>query len=139
MTRVVEFADGFSSADEPVVSGTSVDYEIDNNISTFTNLGFSFDESNETSAIIEIEIERIDDSDTYRANGSMTAYYDGSDWGLTFGLFSGNNMLSDSDVSSDLKTAIQITNVGVMQYKTGNMTGGNYEGKVKVSITRFSA
>lgn len=139
MTRIVEFADGFSSASEPVVSGTSVEYEIDNNISTFTNIGFSFDESNETSAILEIEIERIDDSDTYRSSGSVTAYYDGSDWQLTFGLFSGDNIISDSDVSTDLKTAIQITTAGVMQYKTGNMTGGNHEGKIKVLTTRFSA
>lgn len=140
MTRLIEFADGFTSASAPSIAGNSAEnYPLLNNQAAFVNItGLDFDETITTTAFIALEIERSDATPAlYRQSMTLIASYDGSAWLLEAGSFIGDEMLADS-VASPQFVQLQMSG-GQVQYKSGNMVGGTYAGEFKFSITRISA
>jgi len=140
MTRIVDFADGFTSASAPSISGGSLEtYTLSNNQASFTNTGLSFDSSTHTSAFIDFELLRTDATPSYYSqSGKIIAAYDGTAWSIEFGNFIGDEIVADS-LASAFNVQFQITSLGVIQYKSGNMTGGSHSCEWKLAVTRISA
>jgi hypothetical protein len=135
MTRVVDFSDGFVSASPPV-SQTLVDvFDIDNDDSGNLTL---FDETIATSAIVDYELERSDSFGDFRQVGRFICYYDGSDWQIGFGMYSGDNLINDP-LASPQDVTISISVGGQLSYLSNEMTGTGYSGSIKLAITRFKA
>jgi hypothetical protein len=137
MTRLVSFADGFTSASSPTVTGSEQEtYVLANNTASATNItGFLLSSSECKSAFGDFEIERVDSLNEYRMAGSFIAYYDGSAWAVDFGSFSGDNLLVDS-ITNTSHVILTITSAGQLQFQTGNMAGTGYVGKIRVSLTK---
>lgn len=146
MPRVVDFADGFYSASAPVVTGGQQErFEILNNANNESledsngNL-FEIDSIEYLSAFINYELVREDDSDSFIQSGQMQMVCVDGVWQLTFGNYDGDRMLLDS-VSSPQDVSFAVTNnsgVGGISYSSGDMTGTDYEGVLRMSITRIA-
>lgn len=135
MVRIVDFADGFSSATNPDIGSPNLEeYTLTNNQATFANIaGLLFDEAEELSVFMDYELERVGSS-TYRQAGSMQAIYNGS-WSLIFGNFSGDELIQD--VITNQQEVIFSLSGGQMQYKTGNQPG-HTQSKLKLNIVRIT-
>ena len=93
--RIVSFADGFTSASEPSISGPSSEvYSLSNNQSLTNITGLIFNSSIYKSVFFDYEIERIGTS-TYRQTGSLMASFNGS-WSLTTGNYQGDSIIEDT-------------------------------------------
>lgn len=139
MTRVVSFADGFTSASMPnVATAGQEQYDIANNVSTLTNIA-GLDFSSYTSVFIDFEIYREDAADSFRQAGRMTITKDGADWIFNLGNYQGEDLLrlGDEVMTAPEEVFLWITPAGQMQYKTGNMSAVSYLGKLKLQITRI--
>jgi hypothetical protein len=138
MTRIVDFADGLTSASPPDISGGSIEeYEIENDQSTFADLGISMDEAEHVSAFGSIVLTREDDSPSYYTQTvDFKVIWDGSEWVLEFGSYVGDSVIEET-LDSDFGIEFQMSG-GDLQYKSGDMSGGSYVGSAKVSITRIS-
>lgn len=135
MTRIVDFSDGFTSNSPPSSQIVLEIFDLNNNTSGDLIL---FDESIATSAIIDYEIERSDSLGDFRQVGRFTCYYNGADWLIDFGMFSGDSLIQAS-VTSVEHVVLAISTAGQLSYTTGNMTGAGYTGSIKMGITRFKA
>jgi hypothetical protein len=101
-------------------SSTSIKYPLLNN-QTLTNVtGLSLDSTVEKSAFFKFEIERIGGSE-FRQTIDAQAVYLGSSWTLTFGLYSGSEIVQDSLISDESIT-LSIDSSGQFQYSSGNLT-----------------
>lgn len=141
---IVTFADGFSSATPPNVTGQVQEkYILANNMSAFANLnGLIFDSTKIRSAFASFEISRQHDVATvetvHRETIEMTFIFDGTSWGYTYGLQSGVDMVHDDLGANDYDVSIGIdVTTGQVRYKTNSMTGDNYEGVLLASILRM--
>jgi hypothetical protein len=136
LPRIVQFSDGFTSASAPVVSGGSQEnYTLLNN-QTGTNItGFILDSNLYKSAFIDAEIER-NGSSSYRQTIQIQLYFDGSDWNLTTGNSSGDDILNPS-ISSPEMITLFIDSLGQVSYDSGNLAG-HTSSKLKLSIVRIS-
>jgi hypothetical protein len=134
--RVLTFADGFVSASPPDVEGRDQEsYNLLNN-QTNTTL-FSIDSAQYKSAFLDFELSRSDVSDSYVQTGSITLFFDGTNWIFSFGLTQNDEIISDS-LDNPFNVVFSFTNalgVGTLKYSSGNM-GASYNGKLKVLITR---
>lgn len=140
MSKIIDFADGFTSATAPNISGDSPEvYSLLNNRSTFTPVsGLIFNSANETSVFMLAEIERKDNTPlVYRQSISLIAAFNGSIWTLEPGSYIGTSIVADS-LANSYNMQLQM-NGGQVEYKTGNMTGGGATTKLKLSVTRISA
>lgn len=142
--REISFADGFTSNTEPSSSGVSLEpYQILNNQSSLTNVpGLNFG-GDLTSVFVNYELERKHTvalvEVAFRQVGSFVAVKSDSGWSLNFGSYSGDDIISDS-ISGPSKTVLSIdSSSGQIQYQSGEMTGDNYSGALKLSITRIQA
>ena len=137
MTRIVQFADGFSSAGAPVIAGGSQEnYTLLNN-QTGTNItDLIFDSALYRSAFLSAEIERLGSSE-FRQTIEIQLFWDGADWNLTTGNSSGSDILNDSIISTD-QVVLHIDSSGQISYDSGNLSG-HTSSKLKLSIVRISA
>lgn len=139
MSRIVTFADGFTSNTEPLVEGSAqLEYTLLNNQASFVDTGLEFDELVNSSAILDCEIERKDGSNTYRQIINITASFNNGQWFLNLGQWSGYELIKDAlSLGPDVVLTIGAVS-GKVQYMTSNMSG-HVSSKLKVSITRISA
>lgn len=134
--RILTFADGFVSTSPPDVEGRDQEtYNILNN-QTETTL-FSIDSAQYKSAFIDFELSRSDSLGSYVQTGSITLFYDGSNWIFTVGITQNDEIISQS-LDEIYNVVFSFTNalgVGTLKYSSGNM-GESYTGKLRTLITR---
>ncbi|MCS6281478.1 MAG: hypothetical protein HUM72_12670 [Dolichospermum sp.] len=136
MTRVVSFADGFTSATSPVVSGASQEnYTLNNNQSTSDIAGLIYSSSQYKSIFIDYELERVG-STTYRQAGSFLAVFNGT-WTLTFGNFQGDSIIEDTLLNTYSVVLSIDSSTGQIRYSSGNQVG-HTSTKFKVYSTKVS-
>lgn len=137
MTRIVSFADGFTSASAPSISEENQENYILNNNQTVTDvIGLLFDSSNYKSVFFDYEIERIG-STIYRQTGSFIAVFNGS-WSLSFGNYQGDTILEDT-LANPYSVVLTInSSTGQIRYSSGNQPG-HTSSKLKVYPTKVSA
>lgn len=138
MTRIVSFADGFTSSSAPVVSGGAQEnYNILNNQVSSLAL-FTIDSADYKTAFISFELEREDVADEFRQSGSIVLHYDGANWVYTLGNYQGDDIINTS-IDTPEQVVFEITTslgVGSFKYTSGNM-GASYTGKLKAFTTRI--
>lgn len=134
--RVLTFADGFVSTSPPDVEGRDQEsYNILNN-QTNTTL-FSIDSTQYKSAFIDFELSRSDSLGSYVQAGSITLFYDGTNWLFSVGITQNDEIISES-LDEPYNVVFSFTNslgVGTLKYSSGNM-GASYTGKLRTLITR---
>jgi hypothetical protein len=133
MTRVVTFADGFSSVSPPQTVVAVEQYNILNN----TTLGsiLTLNSTFYKSVFFDYELRRSSSLGTFLQAGSAIASYNGS-WSLSFGNFQGDDIIK-SIPSLPEEVNIQLNSVtGELKYDSLNMTGTGYTGTLKLSIVR---
>jgi hypothetical protein len=137
VTRIVSFADGFTSASAPSISEENQENYILNNNQTVTDvIGLLFDSSNYKSVFFDYEIERIG-STIYRQTGSFIAVFNGS-WSLSFGNYQGDTILEDT-LANPYSVVLTInSSTGQIRYSSGNQPG-HTSSKLKVYPTKVSA
>lgn len=127
MTRIINFADGFTSASAPDVEGTSLEsYDILNNT---TGTLFTVLPAETTSIFASYELSRS----TYVQGGSFVAVYD-SGWTIQQGNYIGDDLIQDT-ISNPQEIRLYFSG-NDLKYDSGNI-GSN--GKLKLSITRVTA
>lgn len=138
MTRIVNFADGFTSATAPQVAGAvQENYIILNN--ELTGTLFTLDSSLNKTAFVNYELIRKNDLESYTQNGSLIMAFDGTSWLLTEGNFQGNSMITQEFTTDPLSLILTLDTVtGALTYSSGNMIGANYIGTFKLNIVRIS-
>jgi hypothetical protein len=141
MSLIVNFADGFTSASAPTITGGSgpqETYVISNNISSPTNItGLVFSSTSFRSFFANFRLTRTDTVTSVEQTGTLIGHYDGSAWTLTFGNYDGDSIVASSLVAVT-DVVFTITSGGQVQYTSGNMVGGTHTGSLKLAITRIS-
>lgn len=136
MTRLINFPDGFTSSSAPVVSGGAQEnYDILNNQTGTALTGFILNPSLYKSAFATAEIER-NGAASFRQIIQLQFIYDGSDWILTTGNSTGDDLLNSSITSPEM-ISLSIDSLGDISYSTGNLPG-HTTSKLKLSIVRIS-
>lgn len=136
MTRVVTFPDSFTSSSAPSIAGGSQEnYPILNNQAGTALTGFILDSSLYKSAFATLEIER-NGAASFRQIIQLQFVYDGTDWILTTGNSTGDDLLNPSITSPEM-VSLSIDNAGDITYSTGNLSG-HTSSKLKFSIVRIS-
>jgi hypothetical protein len=134
--RIITFADGFVSTSPPDIEGR--DQESFNLLNNQTNTTlFTIDSAQYKSAFIDFELTRSDVSNSYVQTGSITLFYNGTNWIFTFGLTQNDEIISEA-LDNAYNVVFSFTNalgVGTLKYSSGNM-GASYSGKFKILITR---
>lgn len=138
MPRIVTFADGFVSASEPPVEIQEPEvYSISNNSSG--NI-FSINLTTYKSAFAEYQLTRKTNLGEFIQIGKLSIFHDGANWNMAFGVYNGNDLIvPDIESPEQVKLTIStIGGIGTLSYESGNMTGTNYAGSLKLFITRIS-
>ncbi len=135
MTRLISFADGFTSASAPSVSDLPMDaYPLANNVSALTNItGLDF--SAYSSVFAECEVERIDSNGTNRQVIDIKFSKNATVWSMDFGSWRGSDLIQPALTSIE-SVVISITGAGQVQYQSGNMTGTGYIGNFKFNFIK---
>jgi hypothetical protein len=137
VTRIVSFADSFTSASAPVISGANQEnYVLLNNQAVTNIVGLLFDSSIYKSVFFNYEVERIG-SATYRQVGSFIAAFNGT-WSLSFGNYQGDQIIDDSLVVPQNITLSINASTGQVSYSSGNQPG-HTSSKIKLYIVKVSA
>lgn len=144
MTRIVSFADGFTSSSSPdVAGGTQYNFPILNNQTVATPLTdengdvLVLDLAKTKSAFIKCEISRFDDEDSYLQAIDLKIIHENTGWKLEPGNYIGADVLQLSDIVSDKDLVIILDpDTGEFSYLSGNMAGDNPEGMLKLIITK---
>lgn len=136
MTRIVSFADGFTSASAPVVAGAEQEnYTLANNQALTNITGLIFDSSAYKSVFVDFEIERIGSS-TYRQSGSLILSYNGT-WSITFGNYQGDPIIEDV-LTEDYGITLSVVGAtGQVQYSSNNLSG-HTSSKIKLYVVKVT-
>ena len=140
MSRVLSFADGFTSSSAPTLAGGSIleTYVIAN--AATSGALFTIDKTLYKTYFADYELRREDVSNKYIQSGSVVFINDGTNWSISLGVFTGTDMMRDSSESLvspyDVKLSINAS-TGVVTYDSGTM-GGTYSGTLKLNITRIT-
>lgn len=136
MTRVVSFADGFTSASAPVIAGAEQEnYTLLNNQALTNITGLSFDSASYKSVFIDFEVERIGSS-SYRQSGSMILVYNGT-WSMTFGNYQGDAIIEDV-LTEDYGITLSVVGAtGQIQYSSNNLPG-HTSSKIKLYVVKVT-
>lgn len=137
MSKILTFADGFSSASAPTVEGAAQENYVLANNQALTNItGLIFNSSTYKSVFFDYEIERIGTS-TYRQAGNFLAVYNGT-WSLSFGNYQGDTIIEDS-LLNDFNITLSIDSAsGQIKYSSGNQAG-HTSSKIKLNILKVVA
>lgn len=136
--RLINFADGFTSASAPnVAGGVQENYLIPNNTVGATIL--TLDKTLHKTAFVEYELIRKTDNFYFKQEGSFIMAHDGTNWLLTEGNFQGVSMINVTGVvdPQDVKLILDAT-TGALTADSGNITGLNYLGTFKLNIVRIA-
>lgn len=111
-------------------------YDVANNQSTYTNIGINYDPAAGSSWITFYEIYRKTDSSELLEVGEIHVTYKPVTGNFDYGrvIKVGDNSLNTS--GSILTDPFQVTSGGDLQYKSDNLSGGNYVGKFSYSTTQ---
>jgi hypothetical protein len=136
MTRIVSFADGFTSASAPVVAGAEQEnYTLANNQALTNITGLIFSSSAYKSVFVDFEIERIGSS-TYRQSGSLILSYNGT-WSITFGNYQGEPIIEDV-LTEDYGITLSVVGAtGQVQYSSNNLPG-HTSSKIKLYVVKVT-
>lgn len=134
--RIVNFADGFSSASEPSVSGAvQENYTLLNN-QTLTNIaGLVFDNSVVKSVFFNYELTRTGTIPRRQTGAFQMAY--NSTWELSFGNYQGDTIIEDV-LTQDYGITLSVTPTGQIQYSSNNQAG-HTSSSLKIYIVRVIA
>ena len=121
----------------PSVAVSEVAQTLDNNQTSYVDItGLLLDSLSYTSYKIRYRLQRSDDSPDVRDEvGELQARWDGSAWTFTRTIDYGNALgdgTQDGDFGTDYLYIVPGT--GQAQYKSSNMTGGTYVGKLEWRI-----
>ena len=140
MTRILSFADGFTSSTAPLISGTATqeDFVITNNVTGTTLLTIA--SASYKTAFFDYNLMRTDVGGVYIQQGAGIMSYDGTDWTVTFGNYIGSDLIVDTSPTTNQVKFYMTTSTGVgsLKYDSGAM-GGSYSGEVSFAITRITA
>lgn len=145
-SRILNFADGFTSATAPTSGGgaTQEEYAILNN--TLGGTLFTTDKTMIRSVFINYELMRKNNDGTFVQTGQMTLQYDGTAWNFSLGNFKTNyqggeySMLRSDAIESVEEVQLLIDPVsGALTYNSGNMNSLSYDGTFILDITRIVA
>lgn len=139
--RLVNFADGYTLEEPPMTSGAvQEDFELlDNRILWTPITGYSFDSSEITSADISLEVSRIFGGITYRQVIKMDLMFDGELWQLTFGQFSGRDLIQEEIVFPEQISLRVNPESGQFEYKSGYSVDMDHNGRFKFATIRRKA
>lgn len=133
-TRITAFADGFTSASEPSVSGAvQENYILLNNQSLTDVVGLQFDNTSIKSVFFKYEIERIG-STSKKQVGTFQIVYNTS-WELTFGNYQGDSIIEDV-LTEEYGITLSVTSLGQIQYSSNNFIG-HVSSEIKLYIVRI--
>lgn len=134
MVRVINFAEGFTSASVPTgVGSIQENYTIANN-ATGGSI-FTIDSSLSKSAFADYELRRETSLGVFIQTGSIILAYDGA-WSLSFGNYSGDEMFVDVIANTENVILTLNSSTGALTYDSGNMSGTSYSGTLKLNIVR---
>lgn len=140
MSRVLDFADGFTSLTAPTLPGIPFfqSFTVVNTASAevFLNL----DPLVTKTVFCDFELIREDNNTYYKQEGSFIMAYDGGDWNISFGNFTGVDMVRDpsESIAEDYEIKLSMNSGGDLLYDSGTM-GALYSGTFKLNITRVLA
>jgi len=97
-------------------------YTLTNNAGTTNITGLILSSSVFTSASYDFEIERIGSS-TFRQIIQAQAIWSGTAWSLTFGNYSGSDIIQDSITSTEQVVLTIHSTTGQIRYSSGNLAG----------------
>jgi len=133
-TRITAFADGFTSASEPSVSGAvQENYTLLNNQSLTNIVGLQFDSANIKSVFFKYELERVGSTSKKQA-GTFQLVYNTS-WELTFGNYQGDSIIEDV-LTEEYGVTLSVTSLGQMQYSSNNFIG-HVSSEIRLYIVRI--
>lgn len=133
-SRILTFADGFTSASAPTGGGSALEsYTIANN--TTGGAILTIDSSVSKSAFIDYELRRSTSLGVFIQNGSMILSYDGA-WSVSYGNYMGDEMIVDTIASTEHVKLTLNSSTGALTYDSGNMPGTAYSGTLKLNIIR---
>ena len=133
-TRITAFADGFTSASEPSVSGAvQENYILLNNQSLTDVVGLQFDNTSIKSVFFKYEIERIGSTSKKQVGTFQMAY--NTSWELTFGNYQGDSIIEDV-LTEEYGITLSVTSLGQIQYSSNNFIG-HVSSEIKLYIVRI--
>jgi hypothetical protein len=133
-TRITAFADGFTSASEPSVSGAvQENYILLNNQSLTDVVGLQFDSASIRSVFFKYEIERIGSTPKKQVGTFQMAY--STSWELTFGNYQGDSIIEDV-LTEEYGITLSVTSLGQIQYSSNNFIG-HVSSEIKLYIVRI--
>lgn len=133
-TRITAFADGFTSASEPSVSGAvQENYILLNNQSLTDIVGLQFDSSSIKSVFFKYELERVG-STSKKQVGTFQLVYNTS-WELTFGNYQGDSIIEDV-LTEEYGVTLSVTSLGQIQYTSNNFIG-HVSSEIRLYIVRI--
>ena len=136
MTRIVSFADGFSSASAPdVVGGAQEVYTLLNNQATTAISGLIFSSSAYRTAFIDYELSRVGGA-TYRQSGSIIVSFNGT-WSLSLGNYQGDSIIEDTLLNTQSITLTINSSTGQISYSSGNLAS-HTSSSLKLNIVRIA-
>jgi hypothetical protein len=133
-TRITAFADGFTSASEPSVSGAvQENYILLNNQSLTDVVGLQFDSTSIKSVFFKYEIERIGSTSKKQVGTFQMAY--NTSWELTFGNYQGDSIIEEA-LTEEYGITLSVTSLGQIQYSSNNFIG-HISSEIKLYIVRI--
>jgi hypothetical protein len=133
-TRITAFADGFTSASEPSVSGAvQENYTLLNNQSLTNIVGLQFDNTSIKSVFFKYELERVGSTPKKQA-GTFQLVYNTS-WELTFGNYQGDSIIEDV-LAEEYGVTLSVTSLGQLQYSSNNFIG-HVSSEIRLYIVRI--
>lgn len=134
----VSFADGFTASSPPSVLGITQEiFDLLNNQSEFIDFdGLIFDKDKYQTVKLFCEIERVTNESSFRQAVELNFIYKDT-WSFTTGLNSGDSLLDEQIDSGEMVIFNIDETLGQVSYKSGNLLGTSYVGKLKASIDRI--
>lgn len=131
MVRIVDLADGFSSATAPDTGGVvpQITFIVANN-TTADVTSFSFNNSDTIQALVIYHVSRDTDSiSRLDQSGACNVWYDGASWQLSEAHIDGEDAGFELGISAG----------GQVTYTTSNLVGANYIGTLSIRAESLEA
>lgn len=136
MSRVLDFADGFTASNPPNVVGGTVQepFDVPNNANGFELI--ELDETKYSTIFFRYEITRKDIDNVYKCAGEfLVSFMDGA-WQLFFHGFNGHKILSN-ELKGNNTIAIRISGDGTKLVADTGAMGAEHKTNVTLDITRI--
>lgn len=136
MSRVLDFADGFTTSNPPNVVGGSVQepFDVPNNANGFELI--ELDEAKYSTIFFKYEITRKDIDNVYRIAGEFVVSFMGGAWQLFFHGFNGDKILSNT-LKGNNTIAVRISDDGTKLVADTGAMGAEHETRLILDTTRI--